>query len=323
MTDAERDARDAMMAEKYLKHNETEFRDQEERIRKQLNQVIDSGKYFKSSSTWDRPLILYSYAEDPYSRANILYFMEHGLTDAADIIFVINGPTDIDTIIPKGIPNIRYIKRDNSCLDLGAKGEVLLANDSALVKQYKRFILMNSSVKGPFMPTYETGCWMDMFLRPLSDEVKMVGTTYRCDPVQHVQSMVMATDRIGINVLLHGNTSDHNEPLDTTGPTFNWHNLKGLSYCAGNHFSAIETEISLTNLMYKAGYQVRVLMSQSMTSPTFYEYCILGGWGDVHPYEVIFTKANININLDYPLLKKLSTWHDNSGYTSWDVCAKR
>lgn len=31
-------------------------------------------------------------------------------------------------------------------------GEVLEANDRALVKKYDKFILMNASIRGPFMP---------------------------------------------------------------------------------------------------------------------------------------------------------------------------
>lgn len=67
--------------------------------------------------------------------------------------------------------NIRLVQRPNECYDLGAYAEVLLKDD--LYKDYKRFITMNASIRGPFVPYWSEGCWTDMFLSKVTDEVKV------------------------------------------------------------------------------------------------------------------------------------------------------
>jgi hypothetical protein len=133
----------------------------------------NSSKSSPSSSAQtptDRPLILYAYSESQSARTNIKFFIEHALHDAADFVFILNGETDITTIIPNK-PNIRYVKRANDCYDLGAYTEVLLAND--FYKGYKRFITMNASIRGPFVPYWSNSCWSDIYLNKVTDEVKV------------------------------------------------------------------------------------------------------------------------------------------------------
>jgi hypothetical protein len=83
----------------------------------------------------DRPLITYVYYETDFSRVNLQFFVDHGLHGAADFIFILNGPTDVDeTIIFKqpddgGIKrsreHVKIKRRNNDCYDLGAHNEVL------------------------------------------------------------------------------------------------------------------------------------------------------------------------------------------------------
>ncbi|KAG4427474.1 hypothetical protein IFR05_017044, partial [Cadophora sp. M221] len=133
---------------------------------------IESGK----STNSDRPLILYAYADskDGTALENLKFFIAHGLHAAADFIFVLNGETTAKSLVPKK-DNIRLIQRPNECYDLGAYAEVLLKDD--LYKDYKRFITLNASIRGPFVPYWSEGCWTDMFLSKVTDEVKLVGIT--------------------------------------------------------------------------------------------------------------------------------------------------
>ncbi|KAI9837361.1 MAG: hypothetical protein M1819_000436, partial [Sarea resinae] len=121
-------------------------------------------------------LIIYAYHETPNARTNVEFFIRHGLHAGADFVFIVNGETDLDTApATAGLlsqPNIRMVKRANTCFDLGAMAEVLEADDRRLVNGYKRFILMNASIRGPFLPTWSSDCWSDMYLRPLSDVLK-------------------------------------------------------------------------------------------------------------------------------------------------------
>ncbi|KAJ0359852.1 hypothetical protein COL26b_014248 [Colletotrichum chrysophilum] len=67
-------------------------------------------------------------------------------------------------------PNVTVVKRDNTCFDLGAIGEVLRKNN--LWKRYKRFITMNASIRGPFLPWWSKSCWTDLYLGKITETTK-------------------------------------------------------------------------------------------------------------------------------------------------------
>lgn len=125
----------------------------------------------------DRPLILIAFSETAIARANLKFFIAHGLHDAADFMFIINGESKPENdvtakdLLPKGKANIKYVERPNDCYDLGAYAEVLTKDD--LYKKYKHFITLNTSLRGPFMPHWADNCWSDMYLKKLTDEVKV------------------------------------------------------------------------------------------------------------------------------------------------------
>lgn len=123
-----------------------------------------------------RPLVSYAYSESEFGRINLRFFVMHALHDAADFIFILNGETDVaDTILPVGRPNIQIIRRENTCYDLGAHAEVLSKDQEggALKDRYKRFILMNASIRGPFVPHWSSECWTEAYLGRLNDKVKV------------------------------------------------------------------------------------------------------------------------------------------------------
>eukprot|EP01024_Parvocaulis_polyphysoides_P043143 TRINITY_DN39389_c0_g1_i1.p2 TRINITY_DN39389_c0_g1~~TRINITY_DN39389_c0_g1_i1.p2 ORF type:complete len:287 (+),score=18.45 TRINITY_DN39389_c0_g1_i1:393-1253(+) len=85
------------------------------------------------------------------------------------------------------------------------------------ITKYDLFVFVNSSVRGPFLPPYLKGLvrWVDLLLAKLDDKVKLVGPTINCEGSPkhgdidgewrtnpHVQSYVMATDKIGLQVLI-------------------------------------------------------------------------------------------------------------------------
>lgn len=123
-----------------------------------------------SSSITHPTLITYVYSESPENRANLEFFLHHGLHAHADFIFIFNGETDAASLLPSH-PNINHVARNNTCYDLGAHAEVLTKD--SLWKSYSKFILMNASVRGPFLPHWAEACWSDRFLNKLSDTVKV------------------------------------------------------------------------------------------------------------------------------------------------------
>ncbi|EPS39516.1 hypothetical protein H072_6671 [Dactylellina haptotyla CBS 200.50] len=252
----------------------------------------------------DRPLILYAYHETENARQNALFFVKHGLHAQADFIFIMNGETSLGLSIPSA-PNIKIIQRNNTCFDLGSHAEVLNSNNGELVEKYKRFILMNASIRGPFLPTWSRECWSDAYLGKVTDTNKLVGMTVNCIQPHHIQSMIFATDRIGVRILL---------PL--------------ISRCFTDILDAVSVEKEATNAIINAGYNATAMMSAFAGSKNFIETCdnndlLFDGayFGtNIHPYEMIFQKANRNIAPKQ--LELLTEWHENSGYSSWDVCFK-
>jgi hypothetical protein len=167
----------------------------------------------KQTKPRDRPLILYAYYESEFARQNLQFFVDHGLHAAADFVFIINGPSDVDeTLIFKESSqmvspsherdNIMVKKRENTCFDLGAHAEVLngvMGGDGwsgrsgpivspdeptsnrqkprdkrPLKERYKRFILMNASIRGPFVPLWSKSCWSDAYLNKVTEKIKVI-----------------------------------------------------------------------------------------------------------------------------------------------------
>ncbi|KAK6519936.1 hypothetical protein TWF506_000230 [Arthrobotrys conoides] len=256
-----------------------------------------------------RALITYVYFETPNARQNALFFINHGLHAFADFIFIINGPTDISSHLPPA-PNIKVIHRNNTCFDLGSHAEVLTANDGELMKKYDRFILMNSSIRGPFLPIWSKECWSDAYLDGITERNKLVGMTMRCNADggkrKVMQSMLYATDRTGLQTLL---------PV--------------LNHCFSTFWDAVKAEEYAAQTMLNAGYNISVLMASFQSSREYARTCthgeVLGEkWyfgTSLHPYETMFQKANRGI--EERQLELLTGWHDQAGYSSWEACYEK
>ncbi|KAL3425473.1 hypothetical protein PVAG01_02264 [Phlyctema vagabunda] len=264
----------------------------------------------------DKPLITYAYFETEFGRANLEFFIKHGLHDAADFIFILNGETDVDeAVIPKDKSNIKIVRRENKCFDLGAHAEVLgkEENGQALKDKYKYFILMNASIRGPFMPHWSRECWSDAYLSKVNDKVKLVGSTLNCQnniDTAHVQSMIWATDAVGLSYLLQPEAI-------------------GME-CFNTLQAAMNAEVRTTPYLRSAGFHVDVMMASYQLEKDYAyidKHCHETGdqlwpnsyWGfNVHPFELIFMKSHRGI--DDGMLAKMTEWAEGSGYSSYDVC---
>lgn len=212
----------------------------------------------------DRPLVAYAYAESDNARENLKFFLKRGLHAGADFIFIFNGETDASDLVPAHLTNVKVVKRDNTCYDMGAFGEVLTTD--RLWTQYKRFITLNASLRGPFLPIWSNECWTDAILNKVTEKNKvsgvhvqylhlhvwisvlitfaqLVGLTYNCLPSPHVQSMLLATDQIGMQILLDPALA-HSVPLDTP-PWGAPEDPVGYSVCYENYGQAASKKIHL------------------------------------------------------------------------------
>jgi hypothetical protein len=159
-------------------------------------------------------LVIYCYFEknNDYQN-NLVYFLDYGLEESNDYIFVINGLCTLK--IPKK-NNIKVLHRNNIGYDFSAYGEAL---KSINIQQYKYFFFINTSVRGPFLPDYVKMSWTIPFKNLLKNDVKLVGTTINLAEdflssnsnkhyygkkkyYTHVQSQMFATDLECLKLLI-------------------------------------------------------------------------------------------------------------------------
>lgn len=179
-------------------------------------EVLSTMPGLRGASASPRTLVLYVYHEtDEWYQENLRFFLRVAMdpthdSDVVDYVLVVNGDTKLPlTKLLAATPahregRVRVVHRPNTCYDGGTMGEVLRAYPR-LATAYRYFVLMNASVRGPFLPRYFAatvgGPWTAVLTSLLSDETKLVGTTLSCQTHVHVQSMVLATDRVGLAVL--------------------------------------------------------------------------------------------------------------------------
>lgn len=288
-----------------------------------------------------RTLVLYAFSDTPGARDNLRYFLRHGLHAAADFVFILNGvdnATAAELQIPEGAANIRTVVRPNTCFDLGAYGEVLTSREQQtgvgwgpgkvdLWRRYKRFIMLNASVRGPFLPHWGQGaCWSDLFVQRVTVDTKLVGLTANCWPHFHVQADVWATDFVGMQLLMHppppGPNSTVDDFADRNAPV-------GLASCYPDVGQAVHAELGATRVMLDAGWKVDLMMSAFHGIANYSAWCDPQEHGDLlwqnkyfginaHPYETLFVKTNRDI--DPLMIERLTEWHWQSDWRSWDAC---
>ncbi len=221
-------------------------------------------------------------------------------------------------LLPKR--NAYYIQHENVCFDFGTVGWFLdtytvgnpWINQTTVnrekkinITQYKYFIILNSSVRGPFFPPYylkfvsdykeefqKKFYWYYLFTKRLNDKVKLTGSTISCAPAIHVQSYVLVTDFIGFTIMLkpgsHGGSGD-----------------KGIFGCypSKDDVSAY-SEIASSTRILDAGYMIDCLLTKYQTvdfKQKHNQKCNnnRGPYFDnefegmsLEPYEVVFVKYN-------------------------------
>lgn len=75
----------------------------------------------------NRTLISYVYHETPDAKANAEFFLRHAMHDSSDFVFIVNGKTDT-VKWPVERSNVRLVRRNNTCFDLGAHGAYRLVH---------------------------------------------------------------------------------------------------------------------------------------------------------------------------------------------------
>ncbi|KAI1096479.1 hypothetical protein F5B19DRAFT_488438 [Rostrohypoxylon terebratum] len=266
-----------------------------------------------------RLLFTYVYTESPTARVNLVFFLDNGLHGDADFIFILNGPTDVADLIPSR-DNIQVIPQSSVCSDLIAHGGVLRKDD--LWKNYDQFIMLSSAVRGPFMPFWSRGCWSGVFLNRITENVKLVGMKANCLPKFRIESMVWATDTVGMGLLL-------GPPKSSSVPDMPDQNHNQV-VATGDHVrqmkQLIHHEVEVTRAIKSSGYKVDTLTSspeiedlQEICATDSIEGAAYGNHDGVHPYETIFVKTSQDT--DSITVARLTELHQSRYMNgSWDVC---
>jgi len=223
-------------------------------------------------------------------------------------------------LLPTG--NAFYFQHENRCFDYGTIGwfiekytignpwkkQTSITNKTHHRKfnltQYKYFIFMNSSIRGPFFPPYflkflsdyqtefnEVFHWYYIFTKRINDKVKLVGCTMNCVTPLHIQSYFLTTDFSGLSILLKNGGIDGISGAGVFG-------------CYPSKSDTIMfSELAITVHILQADYMVNSLLTKYYAldfSKSDYKCPIVGNpYADknmdgtsLEPYEVVFVKFN-------------------------------
>lgn len=98
--------------------------------------------------------IIYLYKEGEYTKKNLQFFLDHGITDDNDFYILVNNH-ECSVNIPHA-DNIKVIKKDDQ-LDFPSYWWLLNNED---LEQYDNLIFLNASCIGPFLPRYCNNNWI-------------------------------------------------------------------------------------------------------------------------------------------------------------------
>lgn len=152
-----------------------------------------------------KTLVSYVYYETEYAKNNLKFFIDNGIFKSNDVDFyiTINGyKCSLD--IPE-YKNVKILRKKNKCYDIGRHGEIISKINK---NNYKYFVFLNSSIRGPYTKNNES--WVDIFTSKINNLVKLVGVNKSDWKNLHIQSMLFATDRIGLDIILPSLTCKKN-----------------------------------------------------------------------------------------------------------------
>ena len=237
-------------------------------------------------------LIIYSYFENNNSLKNLSFFIKNGIKqfDNVTYIFIING-NKCSINIPE-YQNIHIIRRENEGHDFASWSHALKNHNYS---KYDRFIFLNDTVIGPFLPLYidSNNKWYEMFCKPINSLYKLSGLSINSKPFNklnyspHAQSMMFCTDLIGLKILIHSKIlcDDLN----------NYKNL-----IKDKIKFIIKYEIGISEKIIQKGYKITCLNYTSLKNTKVGDIWFNNFYFNttVNPLETMFIKSNrINNNL--------------------------
>ena len=211
-----------------------------------------------------------------------------------DFIIISNGKDNKFTV-PQGV---KTLYRDNIGYDFGGWSDALLTDN--LYEKYDKFIFVNSSVIGPFLPPNYKGKWTDIYIDGLKNNVKLFGSTINtCNYpliLSHVQSYIFSVDKVTLQYLI------------------NCEIFSMTKYTTGYSDTVYSREIPMSRKIIENGWNIGSLFKQysevdftfKNKKPIDYQFTFFSDvmlerfrnilWKD---HDLVFMKGNrINIKLD-------------------------
>jgi hypothetical protein len=233
-----------------------------------------------------RLLVLYVFHE--YNK-RVQHFIDHAIFYDENVDFIMISNTKENNFNTPTYVN--KIHRDNIGYDFGGWSDAILTDN--LYKKYDYFLFANSSVIGPFVPSYYKGRWTDIYINGLKDNVKLFGSTINTisDPkvYSHLQSYIFCMDKITLQYLIDCNI------FSTT------------NYAASFHDAIWDKEVGMSRKIIENGWNIGSLLTIYDTvdftfknkKPEEYNITFLNDvmysdhrnvlWND---YELVFIKGN-------------------------------
>lgn len=180
-----------------------------------------------ASTKTGKSLLFYVFSHsDPEYLHNFGFFVRFGmLSPSVDHVVIIQDaesmPVEDKYTLAQVVANVPsktiVLHHVNECYDTGSVGWAMKQPSvAARLDDYDFFIVLNSSVKGPFLPPFFPNRkeWHRVLTKRLGGHngVHLVGPTISCEPTYnkrlnqnkispHVQTWLLAVDRVGLDVL--------------------------------------------------------------------------------------------------------------------------
>lgn len=170
--------------------------------------------YTKSAAIYDNPppktLVVFAAHAGDYVHESLSVFLTFGYIADPHVQFVIvlNGAT-LDRPLGEDLPNLRIIERQNHGYDFCAWKEALALYHG---QEFDYYVVMNPTLKGPFLPSWYRKTWIEAFISLMKGNVHLAGVTLNCResspgpdaateiyerwPQFHLQSMIFVLDKV-------------------------------------------------------------------------------------------------------------------------------
>lgn len=239
---------------------------------------------------------------------HVRFFLKHGIRPEYEYFFIYQGVDQIDFPYPD-----KLLRRENIGYDFGGWSDQLFRNGNSdqLVKDaFDHYIFVNSSITGPFFPTYAIDQdWPKIFVDMLGKDtnVQLSGITINCDKwiyqgdvMAHIQSMLFCMNRETLHFLIEKGIFNSSKFI-----TDKWQLIS-------------ECEIRMSQLILERGGNIACLMKiydgvdfrkdtgNFRNGDPWYNGSVHGD--TLHPYETIFFKNNRGVSPD--LLARYMKYHD-------------